>query len=148
MRSPTPRSSVRGPDIQTVAVAGFLSPLVREPSRRWRLEKANSGQVIAEPLEGAFDSDSRRKGLLGRDGLAASGLVIAPCNLVHTFFMRFAIDTVFVDREGLVVRVSHGVVPNRISGAWGAYATIELEAGRARTVGLLKGDRLVITPTS
>ena len=97
-------------------------------------------------VEGAFDSRSRRRGLLGRDTLADSALVIAPCNLVHTFFMRFSIDTVFVDRDGVVVRVRHQVRPNRVAGAWGAFATIELGAGHAREAGVRAGDRLVLTP--
>lgn len=122
----------------------FLSPLVREPGRRWRLETLESGAVLAEPVEGAFDSTTRRRGLLGREGLAASALVIAPCSLVHTFFMRFAIDTVFVDRDGVVLRVLHGVRPNRVAGAWGAFATIEVEAGRARQAGVQPGDRLTL----
>jgi len=129
-------------------MAAFCSPLVREPGRRWRLEKADSGAVLAEPVEGAFDSETRRRGLLGRDGLAESALVIAPCNLVHTFFMRFAIDTVFVDRDGIVVCVRHDIRPNRLSGSWGAFATIELEAGQARRAGLRAGDRLVLTPAA
>ena len=123
----------------------FLSPLVREPGRRWRLEKADSGAVLAEPVEGAFDSETRRRGLLGRDGLAESALVIAPCNLVHTFFMRFSIDTVFVDRDGMVIGIRHDIPPNRVSGAWGAFATIELAAGQARRIDLRRGDRLVLT---
>ena len=129
-------------------MAAFLSPLVREPGRRWRLEKADSGAVLAEPVEGAFDSETRRRGLLGREGLDEAALVIAPCNLVHTFFMRFAIDTVFVDREGLVVGVRHDLRPNRLSGAWGAFATIELAAGQARRADVRPGDRLVLTPAA
>jgi uncharacterized membrane protein (UPF0127 family) len=124
----------------------FLSPLLREPGRRWRLEKADSRTVLAEPVEGAFDSASRRRGLLGRDGLGAAALVIAPCNLVHTVFMRFPIDIVFTDRDGLVLGVRHDVRPYRLSGAWGAFATIELAAGRARRTSVRRGDRLVLTP--
>lgn len=129
-------------------MAVFLSPLVREPGRRWRLEKADSGAVLAETVEGAFDSETRRRGLLGREGLAESALVIAPCSLVHTFFMRFAIDTVFVDREGLVVGVRHDIRPNRVSGAWRAFATIELASGQARRADVRPGDRLVLTPAA
>jgi uncharacterized membrane protein (UPF0127 family) len=99
-------------------------------------------------VEGAFDTRTRRRGLLGRDGLAESALVIAPCKLVHTFFMRFAIDTVFVDREGFVLRVRHNMRPNRLSGAWGAFATIELPAGQARRADVRAGDRLVFTPAA
>ncbi len=124
----------------------FVSPLVREPGRRWRLETVTSGAVLAESVEGAFDTPTRRRGLRGRAGLAESALVIAPCKLVHTFFLRFAIDTVFVDREGFVLRVQHDIRPNRLSGAWGAFATIELPAGQARRADVRAGDRLVLTP--
>jgi uncharacterized membrane protein (UPF0127 family) len=129
-------------------VTVFVSPLVREPGRGWRLEKADSGAVLADWVEGAFDASTRRRGLLGREGVAASALVIAPCSLVHTFFMHAPIDTVFVDREGIVVRVRHGIRPNRLSGAWGAFAAIELPAGQARRAGVHAGDRLVLTPAA
>ena len=129
-------------------MAVFVSPLLREPGRRWRLENVRSGAVLAEHVQGAFDSSTRRKGLLGKETLADAALVIAPCNLVHTFFMRFAIDTVFVDREGMVVRVRHGVRPNRVSGAWGAFATIEVAAGHAERAGVQPGDQLVLTPAA
>jgi hypothetical protein len=129
-------------------VAVFVSPLVREPGRGWRLEKIDSGAVLAERVEGAFDADTRRRGRLGDKGVMTSALVIAPCSLVHTFFMRFAIDTVFVDREGVVVRVRHDIRPNRLSGAWGAFAAIELPAGQARRADVRAGDRLVLTPAA
>ena len=124
----------------------FVSPLVREPGRGWRLEKVASGAVLAELVQGVFDSPARRHGLLGLEGLVTSALVIAPCRFIHTFFTRRPIDTVFVDREGVVVRVRHGIRPNRLSGAWGAFAAIELPAGQARRADVRVGDRLVLTP--
>ncbi len=74
-----------------------------------------SGRPLATHLEGAFDSQSRRRGLLGRDGLAeGAALIIAPCQAIHTFRMRFPIDVVFADRQGLVVGVRSNVGARRL----------------------------------
>ena len=63
--------------------------------------KEADGAVVVPDLTLAIDSASRRKGLLGREGLPEeSGLIIAPSNAVHTFFMRFPIDIVFLNRDG------------------------------------------------
>jgi uncharacterized membrane protein (UPF0127 family) len=105
-----------------------------------------SGRPLATHLEGAFDSGSRRRGLLGRDGLAeGAALIIAPCQAIHTFRMRFPIDVVFADRQGLVVGVRSNVGARRLAGAWRAFATIELPAGAARDADMRVGDRLVVT---
>jgi uncharacterized membrane protein (UPF0127 family) len=123
----------------------FLTPLLKEPSRTWRLEDADRRVVVAARVAAAVDSATRRRGLLGRDALDDEALVIAPCNLVHTCFMRFPIDTVFVDRDGIVVRIRHAVRPWRVAGAWRAFATIELPAGHARKSGMRIGARLRLT---
>jgi uncharacterized membrane protein (UPF0127 family) len=72
----------------------------------------------------------RRRGLLGRNAIdAGSALVLAPCCSIHTAFMRFAIDVIFVDGDGRVVRIAARVPPWRIVVAPRAYAAIELAAG-------------------
>ena len=126
---------------------GFLKPLVNAPGETFALENTRNGRLLAERLEPAFDSETRRKGLMGREGLPpGSGLVIAPSNSVHTFFMRFPIDVVFVRRDGEVVKVRHAVQPWRVTGALGAFAVIELPAGTAATAELGPGDRLAVRP--
>jgi uncharacterized protein len=125
-------------------MASFLSPLLRE-RRPFELRNGRSGAVLATRLVGAFDSTSRRKGLLGRDSMpAGEGLVIAPCNGVHTFFMRFAIDIVFVSKAGLVVKVRRAVPPWRLTAALRAYAVIELPAGTLGQADTHRGDSLVL----
>lgn len=86
----------------------------------------------------------RLRGLLGRSTLADDeGMLIAPCNAIHTFAMRFAIDAVFIDRGMRVVAVKSGVGPSRIvAGGAGAYAVIELKAGGAELLGIRTGDVL------
>jgi uncharacterized membrane protein (UPF0127 family) len=102
---------------------------------------------VATRVEGAFDSATRRKGLLGRDGLEPGvGLVIAPTNLVHTFAMRFPIDILFVSRDGRVLKVRHAVPQRRIAGAWGAFAVVELAAGGLRGSKTEQGDVLELRP--
>ena len=124
--------------------AGFLAPLL-ESTEPKGLTILRTGRRLAERVEAAFDSDSRRRGLMGRDGLPpGSALVIAPSNSVHTFFMRFPIDIVYVRRDGRVVKVRHAVQPWRLSGAIGAFAVIELPAGAARAAELAAGDCLAV----
>jgi uncharacterized membrane protein (UPF0127 family) len=99
--------------------------------------------VVVSRLEAAFDSATRKKGLLGRDRLEpGAGLVIAPCSGVHTFFMRFPIDVVFAARDGRVVKVSHAVKPWRLALAMAAFCVIELPAGTAAQCETRAGDRL------
>lgn len=75
----------------------------------------------------------RAKGLIGRRALApGEGLLILRCNAIHTCFMRFAIDAVFLDREDRVVRVVRNVRPWRlfVFGGWRATKVLELAAGQ------------------
>jgi uncharacterized membrane protein (UPF0127 family) len=124
---------------------GFLAPLLQRPLPPLVLRHAASGAIVADKLEGAFDSTSRRKGLLGRDGLpAGTALIIAPSNAVHTFSMRFPIDVVFVRRTGQVVKIRAAMPRARIAAALTAFAVIELPAGAAGAVGLGRGDFLEI----
>jgi uncharacterized membrane protein (UPF0127 family) len=127
----------------------FLRPMLAASpggdERELMLWNERSGRPLATHLEGAFDSGSRRRGLLGRDGLAeGAALIIAPCQAVHTFRMRFPIDIVFADRQGLVVGVRSHVGARRIAGAWRAFATIELPAGASHHADVRLGDRLVV----
>ena len=84
---------------------------------------------------------ARLRGLLGRAGLGSDeGLLLRPSGSVHTCFMRFAIDVVFLTDELEVVGVAPAVGPWRARGRRGARAVLELPAGRA--AGLAPGDRL------
>jgi uncharacterized membrane protein (UPF0127 family) len=99
--------------------------------------------VLASAVDVAGTSESRRRGLLGRDSLDPSAaLVIAPCSAIHMFFMRFAIDAVFVDRGGRVLKIVHDLKPWRIAAALGAYAVVEMSCGSARRSDVAVGDRL------
>ncbi len=107
------------------------------------LMNARTGAAVAEDVELADTRETRRRGLLGRSSIgASSALILRPCFSVHTAFMQFAIDVIFVNRQGVVVKVARNLVPWRIAGAWRAHAAIELGAGGAANVAV--GDRLYL----
>src|SRR5687768_12580584 len=116
----------------------FLQPLIRRTDGpRLALYTAGGTRLVASELESAFDSASRKRGLLGRTGLAAGhALIIAPCNGVHTFGMRFPIDIIYAARDGRVVKLTPNLVRNRISLAPRAFATIEMATGSIAKAGL------------
>jgi uncharacterized membrane protein (UPF0127 family) len=85
------------------------------------------------------------RGLLGRKSLAPEeGILLRPAGSVHTAFMRFPIDVVFVDREGEVLRIAEALPPWRTASARGAKAVVELAAGAAASAGLAPGARLLL----
>ena len=86
---------------------------------------------------------TRLKGLLGRRGLEqGEGLLLRPAASIHTFFMRFAIDVVFLDAERRVLRVVPDVRPWRTAAVRKARAVLELAAGEAARVGMKPGTLL------
>lgn len=92
----------------------------------------------------AASSETRRRGLLGRESLPPdAALVIAPSQGIHTFGMRFPLDIVGVTRDGEVIKCRHEVGPRRLVFAWRAFAILEVAAGVARQAGLRVGDRLI-----
>jgi uncharacterized protein len=108
----------------------FLSPLLRSSDSSFALTNTRNNRIVARTLITAFDSASRRQGLLKHDSLAeGSALIIAPSSAIHTFSMRFAIDVAFVSRDGRVLKVRSAVPPWRIAASWRAFAVIELPVG-------------------
>jgi uncharacterized protein len=87
---------------------------------------------------------SRLRGLLGRRELPpGEGVVIRPAPSIHTFFMRFSIDVVFLAPDGNVLRVASDVKPWRIRSARKAHSVLELSAGEAQRRGVTAGDQLL-----
>ena len=70
------------------------------------------------------------------------GLLLRPAGSIHTFFMRFAIDAVFLDRRDVVVAIQRDLPPWRVASCRGAKAVLELRAGEAARRGLCPGERL------
>ncbi len=103
------------------------------------------GRVVCEHLLVAARPLRRMRGLLGRASLpAGEGILLRPAGSVHTFFMRFPIDVVFLDREDVVVAVEPELPPWRAAGAKGAKAVVELAAGECERRGVRVGERLAV----
>ena len=85
-------------------------------------------------------------GLMGRRPLPdGQGLLLKPCTSVHTFFMRFPIDVIFLDRTSKVVKIIPAMKPWRAAlGGRGAHSALELNGGSAEAAGLEVGDTLAI----
>ncbi len=85
----------------------------------------------------------RTRGLLGRDGLEkGTGLWIARTGSIHTFFMRFPMDAVFLDEQLLVRKVVSDIKPFRIAWSRGAKSVLELAAGEADRMEIVEGMQL------
>lgn len=85
----------------------------------------------------------RMRGLLGRSHLPeGEGLLLEPAYAIHTAFMRFPIDVVFLDSHMRVMKVVDSLPPWRTAGAHLAFSTLELAAGEARRRDVTVGDRL------
>jgi uncharacterized membrane protein (UPF0127 family) len=126
-------------------LAHCLTPLLADPGSRFGLWNRRTGLPIATRLVPAFDSAARRQGLLGRTGLAGGeALVLAPCSTVHTAFMRFPLDLLFLDRAGTVLKAAPDVRPWRIRGAWRGFAVVELAAGALAASGARRGDTVEV----
>lgn len=109
---------------------------------------AVSGRTLASRVTLADDAASRSKGLLGRDSLDADeGMWIVPCPMIHTFFMKFPIDVLFLTRELGVARVVENLKPWRLS-PWvlSAHSVLELKGGVLRG-SVRAGDRLEMRPS-
>jgi uncharacterized protein len=116
-----------------------LTPTVVE------LVHADSATVVCERCSVADNPLTRLKGLLGKRGLAqGEGLLIRPAGSVHTCFMRFPIDVVFLDRDLRVIDVVHELRPWRLAGRRGARAVLELPAGEGRQRRIKPGWDLLV----
>lgn len=98
---------------------------------------------IANRVRLATSSETRRRGLLGVSSLDTdSGLWIYPCEAIHTFGMKIPIDTIFLDRDGLVKKIRPNLIARRIAICLTAHSVLELAAGAIDRSGTQIGDRL------
>jgi uncharacterized protein len=105
--------------------------------------KTVAGEVVCQHCLVADSPWSRMRGLLGRQGLeSGEGLLLRPTGSVHTFFMGFPIDVVFLSRDGEVLKVARALPAWRTAGARRAKAVLELAADEADRRGIRVGARL------
>jgi uncharacterized protein len=123
----------------------FASSPPSDPNRRMHAANITRGTVLASSLEVADTGPARNRGLLNRDGLPPDGgLWIVPCQSVHTFFMKFPIDLVYLDARKRVRKVRSAVGPGRISFCLTAQSVIELPVGAIQKSQTQRGDSLAI----
>jgi len=103
------------------------------------------GIELANDITLAASLPARMKGLLGKERLdAGKGLLIRPCKGIHTFFMKFPIDVVFLDMDNRIVALVRDLSPNRLTTVYRkASAVLELPAGTL-SEGILVGDEIII----
>jgi uncharacterized membrane protein (UPF0127 family) len=103
------------------------------------------GRVVCEQLLVAARPLQRLRGLLGRRSLPeAEGILLRPAGSIHTYFMRFPIDVVFLDRDLVVVGIEPELAPWRMAGRRGAKSVVELAAGQCERRGIAVGDHLAL----
>ena len=103
-------------------------------------------ETIANVVFFADNSFKRMKGLLGTKGLKASeAMLINPCNAIHTFFMKFPIDVLFVNKDNKVVKVITNMPSFRLSPiCFTSQFVVELPVGTIQATHTVAGDQLVL----
>jgi len=110
-----------------------------------KLVNETNGVLLAVRVYTAGSFTGRLIGLMMKKNMPrGSGLILKPCNSIHTFFMRFGIDAVFINKQGVVVKVMENLPACKFCApVKGAHSVIELPAGTTRGM-VLPGNRLVL----
>jgi hypothetical protein len=127
--------------------AQFQTPYKTAESSPLRVFNHTRNTLLATAMEVADSAPKRNKGLLGRKFFpTGEGLWIIPCQSVHTFFMQFPIDLVYLDRKNGIRKLRYNVPPWRMSACFSAHSIIELPSGTIQQTRTCCGDILEISP--
>ena len=108
-----------------------------------RVRNLTKNTLLADRADIADTSATRNRGLLKHTGLAdGEGLWIVPCEGVHSFFMKFAIDVVFLNKKRQVTKVRPNMVKSRIALSLRAHSTLELPVGMIQKSQTAVGDQM------
>jgi uncharacterized membrane protein (UPF0127 family) len=111
-----------------------------------RILNETRGNVACERTEVASNPFTRMRGLLGRAGLdQGSGMLFRGESSIHSAFMRFEFDAVFLDRDMRVIKLAERIKPWRALGAKGAGNILELAGGEISRLGIAVGDQLAVS---
>lgn len=118
-------------------------------SKPYQVFNTSTQQIVARHVHLADNPFTRLKGLLGKSELPDhEGLWITPCNSIHSMFMQFKFDAVFIHPDGRILHLSESMEPWRFSKIiMGARAVLELPAGWANKHGLTCEHYLELRPT-
>lgn len=129
----------------TSFLSGLQRPRAKQAPSAIKVFNLTRQRQVANLVQLAGDNRNRRKGLLGRDSLGVGeGLWIVPCEAVHTFWMRFPLDLIYLDRQHRVVKTRSDVPPWRLSACLRAHSVLELPAGTIRATQTMRGDHLAL----
>jgi hypothetical protein len=110
-----------------------------------KVTNTTRGHVLADRADIADTSAKRRTGLLKHSGLAAGeGLWIVPCEGVHCFGMKFAIDVVFMNKKRVVTKIRPNMGKWSLALSLRAHSVLELPAGHLDGTGIQVGDQLAL----
>lgn len=111
-----------------------------------KLINQDKNTVLSEDCIVADRFLTRLKGLLGKDRIEkGQALVLNPCNCIHTFFMRFSVDALFIGRDCKVIAAAADLKPFRVSRIYpNACCVIELPAGTIQSTATSIGDSIVL----
>jgi uncharacterized membrane protein (UPF0127 family) len=145
----------RGFDARQTPERGFDAPKTACPERgllhafiimgclKLRVRNLTKNTLLADRADIADTSATRQRGLLKHSGLAeGEGLWIVPCEGVHSFFMKFAIDVVFINKKRVVTKMRPNMVKSRIALSLRAHSTLELPVGMIQKSQTAVGDQL------
>ena len=101
------------------------------------------GQLVCDICHLANRTHTRMRGVIGwRHLRRGEGILLRPTFSIHTAFVRFPIDAVFLDGDLTVLSTAENMKPWRLRSYWGANSVLELPAGECRRLGVTAGDRL------
>jgi uncharacterized protein len=135
----------RGFDTPKTACAecGLLHTFIIMGCLKLRVRNLTKNTLLADRADIADTSVTRQRGLLKHTGLAeGEGLWIVPCEGVHSFFMKFAIDVVFMNKKRVVTKLRPNMVKSRIAFSVRAHSTLELPVGMIQKSRTAVGDQL------
>ena len=109
--------------------------------------QSSQGTPLIEKVMRTDSMWERMRGLLGRPRLNDSeALWITPCNSVHSLFMGYPLDLIYLNRQLTVIKIIDQMKPWRLSAGPRAHSVLELAAGNAATLGIATGATLVWQP--
>ena len=116
--------------------------------RKMRVTNKHRGVLLGTQVKLADRWWPRMRGFLGRpEPKEGEGLLLTPCNAVHMYGMRFSLDVVFLDDDGVVVALYEELRPGkRTKVETKAKHALELPAGTIRATGTVRGDRIAWLP--
>lgn len=114
-----------------------------KPENTYVLCRKSDGLCILKTLHSATGFWGRGMGLLGKSTLPISTGLLIETSSIHTFFMRFSLDLLYLDSDTRVVKIVRDIRPWSMSCAWGAQSVVECLAGELSDEVCL-GDELLM----